>query len=164
MVVVLQEPSIYRFLSEEPPTLAQLERHYDYLSGGQSPDGKEAWLTWILMSEDSPAPLGFLQATVKEPERVHIAYVLSPSHWRRGYGREAVSALLDVVFERYRVERAIAEMDTRNKASIALVESLGFRYLETVHDAAELDGSASHEHVYELTPAAWAAGAALRER
>jgi RimJ/RimL family protein N-acetyltransferase len=165
MTAVLNDARIYRFLSEDPPTLAHLERHYEYLSGGKSPDGTQAWLTWIVLPrEGSGAPVGLIQATVREPETVHIAYLLNPAHWRRGYAREMVTAMLDVVFERYQASRAIAEMDIRNEASIGLVESLGFRHVKTVRDVAEFKGSASHEHVYELTPDEWKARARSRPR
>lgn len=160
MALVLNDPRIFRFLPDDPPSLEHLERHYDYLSGGKSPDGREAWLTWILMPlEHEAAPIGFIQATVREPETFHIAYVLNPAHWRRGYGREAVTALLDLVFERYQVELAIAELDTRNEASRCLMEALGFQCKRTVHDAAEFKGTTSHEYVYELTRAEWRARA-----
>jgi [ribosomal protein S5]-alanine N-acetyltransferase len=161
MALVLDDPRIYRFLPDDPPSLEHLERHYEYLSGGKSPDGREAWLTWILMPhEREAAPIGFIQATVREPETAHIAYLLNPAHWRRGYGREAVTALLDFLFERYQVALAIAELDTRNEASRGLVEALGFHYARTVCDAAEVKGTTSHEYVYELTPAQWRARAA----
>jgi hypothetical protein len=59
--------------------------------------------------------------------------------------------MLDTVFARYDVQCAVAEMDTRNEASIRLAESLGFRRVNTVFDAASFKGSTSHEHVYRLT-------------
>jgi RimJ/RimL family protein N-acetyltransferase len=65
--------------------------------------------------------------------------------------------MLDTVLARYDVGCAIAEMDTRNEASIRLVESLGFRRVDTVFDAASLKGATSHEHVYRLTRAEWSA-------
>ena len=156
MVEALRDPRIFQFLIDDPPTLEKLERQYAFLTAGKSPDGSEHWLTWILFPHDpSAAPAGFVQATIREPDTAHVAYVLSPSHWRKGFGREALTALLDLVFERYRVERAIAEMDTRNEASIALVRSLGFVHVQTVKDVAELKGSSSDEHVFELRRAGW---------
>lgn len=156
MVRVLNDPRIHEFLSSDPPSLAYLERQYELLTTGKSPDGNEHWLTWILFAKDEESdPIGFIQATINEPKIAQIAYVLSPAYWRQGYAREAVAALLDVVFERYEVERVIAEMDTRNAASIGLVQTLGFRCVETVRDVEELNGSMSHEHVYELVPSEW---------
>lgn len=156
MARVLNDPTIYRFLEDDPPGVEHLQRQYAFLSEGKSPDGKEHWLTWILRPlEDMSDPVGFIQATIKESESVTVAYVLAPPHWGKGYAREAVAAMLDTVFERYRVREAIAEMDTRNAASIALAESLGFRRQRTVRDVAEFKGSTSHEHVYTLLRTGW---------
>ena len=156
MAKVLNDAVMYRFLAEEPPSLEKLERQYEFLSGGKSPDGLEYWLTWILFSKHGEGdPLGFVQATIREPETVHIAYVVTRPNWRRGYAKEAISGLLDVVFENYRVQKAIAEMDTRNDASIGLIRSLGFDHVRTVQDVAEFKGSTSHEYEYEITHDHW---------
>jgi RimJ/RimL family protein N-acetyltransferase len=69
-----------------------------------------------------------------------------------------------VVFERYRVEGAIAEMDTRNASSIALVEALGFVRQRTERDVAEFKGSTSHEHVYALSRTEWIEGRSRQAR
>src|SRR5262249_57850034 len=95
-------------------------------------------------------PVGYVQATMKEPESVTIANIIGPAYWRRGVAREATTAMLDTVFARYDARCAVAEMDTRNEASIRLVESLGFQRVDTVFDAASFKGATSHEHVYRL--------------
>jgi ribosomal-protein-alanine N-acetyltransferase len=156
MAELLADPHIHRFLSSDPPTRAQLERQYGYLTTGKSPDGAEHWLTWILLPRDGEQdPVGYVQATIREPETVTIAYVIGPAHWGQGLAREATAAMLDTVFGRYDVGCAIAEMDTRNEASIRLVESLGFWRVDTVFNAASFRGATSHEHVYRLTRAEW---------
>jgi ribosomal-protein-alanine N-acetyltransferase len=163
MTEMLADPRIHRFLPTDPPALADLERQYGYLTSGRSPDGAERWLTWILLprnggkDDGGQVPVGYVQATVKEPEAVTIAYVIGPAHWRQGLAREATTAMLDTVFARYDVQCAVAEMDTRNEASIRLAESLGFHRVNTVIDAASFTGSISHEHVYRLTRAEWSA-------
>ncbi|MDD9939652.1 MAG: GNAT family N-acetyltransferase [Myxococcales bacterium] len=155
MAEVLRDPLTYRFLEEGPPSVSKLERQYEFLAGGKSPDGTEHWLTWILIPKDQTTPIGFVQATVREPDTVHVAYLLAPAAWRKGYGYEAVSGMLEVVFARYDVARAVAEMDTRNVASIGLVEALGFRHAGTNREAAMFEDGVSHEHVYELPQSEW---------
>jgi RimJ/RimL family protein N-acetyltransferase len=130
------------------------------LTDGRSPDGSERWLTWILVGREEPRPLGFVQATVAEPEAVHVAYVIGRAHWRKGYAREAISAMLDTVFDRYEVARAIAEMDARNAASIGLARALGFVHVRTERDVLQRSGGPCDEHVYEVDREAWRAGRA----
>jgi [ribosomal protein S5]-alanine N-acetyltransferase len=158
MTGVLADPRIHRFLRTDPPARAFLEWQYGCLTSGKSPDGSEHWLTWILFfREGGQEPVGYMQATVREPETVTVAYVIAPAHWRRGLAREATTAMLDMVFAHYDVAGAIAEMDTRNEASIGLAEALGFRRVDTVFDAASFKGATSHEHVYRITRAEWSA-------
>jgi [ribosomal protein S5]-alanine N-acetyltransferase len=156
MAELLADPRIHRFLHSDPPTRADLERQYGYLTSGKSPDGAEHWLTWILLPRNGGQdPVGFVQATIREPKLATIAYVLGPAYWRLGLAREAITAMLDMVFRRYNVQCAVAEMDTRNEASIRFAESLGFRHVDTVFDVASFKGSTSHEHVYRITWTEW---------
>ena len=157
MVPLLASPALHQFQPTDPPSLEKLRRQYEFLEGGRSPAGDEHWLTWILQHRAQGTSLGFIQATIREPETVTIAYTIGASHWKQGYANEAVSGMLTLVFNTYQVNKAVAEMDTRNTASIALVRSLGFTLFKTVKDADSFKGSTSHEHVYETTKSAWTA-------
>lgn len=159
MVRVLRDPSIFEFLAGEPPTLEELERRYAFLAGGKSPDGKQQWLTWILREKGAPGEaVGFTQASIEEPLQFHVAYVIGRDHQRRGLAAEATRAMLAAVFERYDVERAIIEVDTRNAPSIALARSLGFRLVESRPTDAHPAEAGITDHVFELTRAEWSAG------
>ncbi|HET6588034.1 MAG TPA: GNAT family protein, partial [Oleiagrimonas sp.] len=52
---------------------------------------------------------------------------LLPARQGNGYAREAAGAVLDELFARMGYRRVTASIDPRNRPSIALVESLGFR-------------------------------------
>jgi [ribosomal protein S5]-alanine N-acetyltransferase len=54
-----------------------------------------------------------------------IGYALGRSHWGHGYAREAVSAVIDRLFDEGQ-RRVFADTDPQNSASIALLETLGF--------------------------------------
>ncbi len=163
MAKILNDPRVYRYLDDEPPSHQHLVEQYGYLECGRSPDEDEHWLTWILFAHAAVEPMGFVQATIREPDTVHIAYVLEPGSWHQGYGREAVAAMLQLVFTQYRVERAIAEMDTANEASMALVRGLGFVRIHTTQpdntgqQACEPGSRRSPvaEHLYVLPRATW---------
>jgi RimJ/RimL family protein N-acetyltransferase len=157
MVQVLRDPLVFRYLSGDPPTLAALEERYRLLTSGKSPDGSQHWLTWILVERASGRAVGFTQASVQPGSHFHVAYVVGRDHWRQGYAREAVSAMLDAVFEHFRVDRAIIEVDTRNAPSIALAESLGFRRTETRPSDAHDEDTGIIDHVYELLRDEWSA-------
>jgi len=60
-------------------------------------------------------------------EAVEFGISLLPARQGNGYAREAVSAMLDELFGRMSYRRVTASVDPRNRPSITLVESLGFR-------------------------------------
>lgn len=98
---------------------------------------------------DGGQAIGTLQASILSDHRVMIAYLVLPRHWRRGYAVEGVRWMLRETSERDGVELAEAFIDTRNKASLALVQRLGFTLRTTIYNADTFKGSSRDEHVYE---------------
>ncbi|MDE8651602.1 GNAT family N-acetyltransferase [Novosphingobium album (ex Liu et al. 2023)] len=56
-----------------------------------------------------------------------IGYILDPALWGQGLAGEALRAVLGHVFTAHGLERAVADVDPRNAASLRLLERLGFR-------------------------------------
>jgi ribosomal-protein-alanine N-acetyltransferase len=147
----LIDPVGYRYIPQEPPTnLEDLTTRYHGLESRRSPDGTEAWLNWALIGLDGKAH-GYVQATVNlNSKEAWVAYfVFSPSQ-RQGYAREALGGLIPALREAYGIVKFNAEIDTRNIASIRLVESLGFVFTRHVKNADEFKGSISDEYHYSL--------------
>jgi RimJ/RimL family protein N-acetyltransferase len=61
-----------------------------------------------------------------EPE---LIYSLAPACWGRGLASEASRAVISDAFGRLGFARVLARTDTPNRASIAVMERLGMRYL-----------------------------------
>ncbi len=60
-------------------------------------------------------------------QSAYLGYFLVNRHWGRGYGKEAVRAMLDVAFRDLRLHRVEAGIEPGNRRSIALARSLGLR-------------------------------------
>ncbi len=154
---VLDDPALYTYIDEDPPaSLEALTRRYAHLARGGR--GDEVWRNWVVFLRASDAPVGTLQATITVDRRALVAYAVVPRCWRRGLGAEAVGWMLDELRDRDGVVRAEALIDTRNVASMALVERVGFRRVETINFAAVLRGEPSHEHRYAIDLRAAAGG------
>jgi RimJ/RimL family protein N-acetyltransferase len=86
-------------------------------------------LPWLVVRRDTGEVIG--ECGVKGPPdasgTVEIGYGLAGPSRGRGYGAEAVAALLEVLAERREVRRVLAEIEHTNVASRRLVERLGFR-------------------------------------
>ncbi|MBV2360956.1 GNAT family N-acetyltransferase [Thalassococcus sp. CAU 1522] len=60
--------------------------------------------------------------------RPEVGFILHPDHWRRGYVREALEAILPRCFRKWpEMPEITAECDPRNLASVGLLTRLGFR-------------------------------------
>ena len=154
---LLRDKRLYEFIPKNPPASPQaLEARYLALSSRRSPDGREAWLNWALRASRSGDYVGVLEATVHENLTAEIAYMVFAPFQRQGLAAEACSRLLAHLFEDYGVSIAAAEIDTRNVASIALVESLGFERVAFHEEADHFKGSSSDEYRYELGERGWA--------
>jgi ribosomal-protein-alanine N-acetyltransferase len=152
MVELLSAPELYLYQDGEPPALAYLERQYQLLESGVSPDGSQVWLTWICSLHATQQPIGYIQATIHD-HWFSIGYVFGTAFQRQGYAREAVGAMLAVVFAKYPVEFAQAEMDTRNVASWRLAEALGFQRARRVPNVTRIHGDPIDEYEYTLSKA-----------
>jgi RimJ/RimL family protein N-acetyltransferase len=66
-------------------------------------------------------------ASATENKQVELGYTLSKEYRSRGYATEALSAILDYLFNALKKHRVWASIDPDNTDSIQLVERLGFR-------------------------------------
>ena len=89
------------------------------------------WRAWAITLKgdgaDKDWAIGQLAAHEKRQGRViEIGYSLARTHWGKGYAREAVSRLLDLLFGEEGHRRVFADTDPDNVGSNSLLQSLGF--------------------------------------
>jgi RimJ/RimL family protein N-acetyltransferase len=144
----LRDARLYTYVPEDPPlSLAALTARYAQLAAG-CPHAGEVWRNWVMLTADN-RPVGTLQASVLADHRALVAYLVLAEHWGQGFGSEGVAWMLDEIAARDGVELAEAFIDTRNHASLRLVERLGFSRRATIANADFFKGHTSDEHVYE---------------
>ena len=94
---------------------------------------REGFTFWVAERRRDSAFLGFVGLIRIEEEdcpfagEVEIGWRLRQSVWRRGYGFEAASAVLDYAFSKLDLDRVVSRTAKRNAASIALMRKLGLR-------------------------------------
>lgn len=151
---LLHDPRIFRYMPEEPPISAEaLAVRYRLWEHRASPNGCERWLNWVVRLASNAQAIGLLQATIPATAPALIAYMLVPAYWGQGLASEGVERIVKLLFDDYGVKRIGALIDTRNAASIALVERLGFRRIATIRGADHFKGAPSDEYRYELRKA-----------
>ncbi|MEL6982381.1 MAG: GNAT family N-acetyltransferase, partial [Actinomycetota bacterium] len=85
-----------------------------------------------------------------------IGYTLHPDHWGKGYGTEAVEAVVDALIEAG-VRRLSASTHPDNVSSVRLLERLGFQYegreVESYFEADGPDAEATDGLLFGMTAA-----------
>jgi RimJ/RimL family protein N-acetyltransferase len=98
MVGVLSHPALYEHTGGAPPTEDELRERYRRQARGASPDGREWWLNWILRRDPQAAPVGVVQATVRDgvPQpTAELAWIVGRTHQGTGLATEAARAVVD---------------------------------------------------------------------
>lgn len=121
----LQDHRLYKYYAGAPPsTVEELWERYAQLATRRSRDGSETWLNWAVRTRRG-LYVGKLQATIAANGRATIGYDIFTPYQRRGYGKEALQAMLRFLID-CGVRRCAAVVDVDNVASVRLLESLGF--------------------------------------
>ncbi len=90
--------------------------------------GESDWRRWAITLKGSDTAIGIVAAGEKRQENVtEIGYMLAREHWGAGIAAEAVSRVIDQIFEVEGQRRVFADTDPDNAASRALLERLGFK-------------------------------------
>ena len=126
LVVVLSDPSLYRFMGGAPPTLEELQHRCRMLAKRRSPDGEELWLNWVVRDRHTQNALGTLQATVRIGELpvAHIAWVLGTEAQGHGYASESGRALTSFLVGRG-VKKVMAYIHPDHLASNRVAAAIG---------------------------------------
>ena len=115
---------------------------------GAAPFGRPGWFQIGIAERATGRLVGDIGICLhrNEAEPAEIGFTLATSWQGKGLASEAVREALALLFEHTEVTEVLAITDTRNLASIRLLERVGFQWRETV--PAVFHGEPCTEHVY----------------
>lgn len=99
---------------------------------GRAPGEPGGWVQFSVEERDGGSLVGDVGLSPADGEHgvLKVGYTMSPAHQRRGYGTEAVGALVDYAFDRLGADVVRAYADADNIASIRVAEKVGMRLIE----------------------------------
>ncbi|HSK94500.1 MAG TPA: GNAT family protein [Candidatus Angelobacter sp.] len=139
-----------------PLSLAQAEKR---ITDGSANQGRDEYLFAICLLKDE-RPIG--EASLFKLDRVNGSaelgiFIGEPDQWGRGYGTDAVNALVGFGFGELRLERIHLEVWTENPRAIRAYEKAGFVHEGTLrHDRFE-QGRFTDGHVMSILRDEWSA-------
>ncbi len=110
---------------------------------------------WAVCLKDTGALIGDCGVTmqlIRGRRLPEIGYHIHPSHWRRGYAKEAAARCRDFLFEETDFDAAYCYMKHTNAASAATARAIGMQKVDEYAD--DVNGVTA---VYAMSRAAWRA-------
>lgn len=136
MAPLLDDPRLHAFTGGEPATLPSLHERYRRLVGGQSPEGSQRWLNWVVRRRGDGRAVGTVQATVIQQDHVltaEVAWVVTSAHQGQGYAQEAAQVLVAWLREQG-VETVMTHVHPDHHASQAVARAIGLTAMATLVD------------------------------
>ncbi len=153
------DPEMTRYTSEKPDIrgfLAKMIADMAVKAPGELDPGGP-WYQYIVERREDGALVGDLGAGFGIPgeRQVELGYRILRAHQRRGYGREAVAALIGHLIERHSIHRFVGVAASLNSASCALLRSLGFRKEGHFRESFLCRGAWLDDDYYALLAGEW---------
>lgn len=136
MLHVLGDQELHRFTGGAPLGLADLRARFERLARGESPDGRDEWLNWVVRERVSGRAVGTVQATLpgREGGRVaELGWVIGTSHQGNGFAKEAATTVAEWLFSQD-VALLRAHIHPEHHASMAVARAAGFEPTPVIVD------------------------------
>jgi RimJ/RimL family protein N-acetyltransferase len=124
------------------------------------PGAPGEWFQLALEDRSSGVLVGDLALKVDADETrvAEVGFTLAPEHQGKGYGTEALEAMLDWAFETFGLHRIYAVTDALNVPAATMLERVGFRREAHFHDNVWFKGAWGSELLFAILEREWAAG------
>ena len=150
LFAIFSDPEVMRYWSHAPfRSMQQAKWYLRDIDAGRINQTHYQWGI-ALNGDDRVIGTTTLFALNPKHRRAEIGYAVKGSQWRKGYAREALSALINHAFGRLEYRRLEADIDPRNTASRRLVETLGFRLEGELRERWLVEGDIQHSAIYGL--------------
>lgn len=115
----------------------------------------ETWFQLAIIEQDSSQLIGDIGIHFLENKQVEIGYTLDKHFRGKGYATEALSSVIDYLFNALDKHRITASIDPTNLKSIQLVERLGFRKEAHFVESLFFHGRWVDDAIYALLASEW---------
>jgi len=132
---------------------AEFIRHHQSQRAGVPGD----WLQIAIALNDTDALLGdcAFQIQAGDPHHATIGVTLARQHQGQGFASEALSGLIEALFDRLKLRRVMAHTDVENTASRKLLERLGLKREGYLRQSPWFKGRWGDDYLYTILREDW---------
>ncbi len=111
------------------PAYERIEQARDLIAGMAKGYQDESEIRWGITFKPDNTVIGMCGYNywIRHDQRASIGYDLARAYWGQGIITEAIRAVIDFGFKCMNLNRIEADADGRNRASIRVLEKVGFR-------------------------------------
>ncbi len=125
IVEIHRIPEVTRYMLHEPWTAADAEIRFQAMKRNDKMIPEKGLCFGVVFQERVIGDVSFWFTEMQQT--VEIGYAFHPEYSGRGLASEAVSALIHHIFDNYPIHRLQANVDGRNRKSMALCKRAGMR-------------------------------------
>ena len=122
---IYSSETVCRYLLEEAWNSTNKKENFGNKLRNNNLDGKSALNLAVLLNEKVIGDISVWYTDMKDT--VEIGFVFNPKFSKKGYAKESVRAVIEELFNKYRIHRIQANLDARNIASATLCDNIGMR-------------------------------------
>lgn len=155
LLAINSNEAVVKFLGHEPwQAMAEAEEWFERISKQQASGSA---LEFVISVKETGNVIGRCGLFEFEVANAHakLGYLLDRPHWRQGYMREALAALLDSAFDEMELRRLEASVEAHNLASASLLQRLGFTREGVLRERWITKGEPMDAEVYGLLRHEW---------
>lgn len=118
-------------------------------------DEEGTWFQLVIIHTETDQIIGDLGIQTLDEAQVELGVTIAKEFQGRGYANEAMMNVIDFLFSQQKKHRIITSIDPRNKASVSLLERLGFRKEAHFVESYFQDGQWLDDVQYGLLNSEW---------
>lgn len=143
------DPEVYKYQSWLPKSVKEVEDFIiKYPVDNNWIPGEWKQIGVYLKSPDEL--IGDIGLHVLDLNEFELGFTIAPCFQKKGYGKEAVTAVINTLLVEKEVKYFKAFTDPDNKPSIMLLGKLGFNQAQHLKDSSEIRGELKDDLVFEL--------------
>jgi RimJ/RimL family protein N-acetyltransferase len=130
LLLLFQDPAVAEWYGEWTLDLAQ--REAARIAKAWVTDGVHKWMAYDRVTGELVGRGGLSRAHVHGADRLEIGWALRQQFWGYGYATEIGRAGLSFAFDELDAEEVVSYTEARNSRSRAVMERLGFHYVQDI--------------------------------
>jgi len=118
---------------------------------------QETWFQFVIIKKDNNELIGDIGVHFlgSDDFQVELGCTLNQTYHGKGYAFEAVTAIINYLFDVLGKRRIIASIDSRNQSSIRLIERLGFRKKAHIKENPVQNNGCADDFIYAILKDEW---------